>query len=311
MLDTDTFVTTLYVLVDDFCRARLPADPPRRGPAPALSRSEVLALSLFGQLRRFASESDFWRFARCRLRPLFPTLPCHSQYNRALRRHQEALVALSHHVVELLGSRACPYEALDRFGVAARWCGRRGAGWMPEAADVGYCSRLGFFQGFGVLTCVAPDGAVTGFAVAPASAKDQPLADAFLNARRNPRPDCPFAGQPALSGDYLGDRGFCGSRWRERWLALGANVICPPQGGPGKRPVWPPELFGWHAGLRQVVETVHRHLLDTFRLERERPHELRGFFARLSAKIALHNVCIWLNRRDGRNDLAFARLLDW
>jgi hypothetical protein len=41
MVDVDTFLTTLYVLIDDFCQASLPAEAPP-GPQAALRRSEVL-----------------------------------------------------------------------------------------------------------------------------------------------------------------------------------------------------------------------------------------------------------------------------
>jgi hypothetical protein len=60
-----------------------------------------------------------------------------------------------------------------------------------------------------------------------------------------------------------------------------------------------------------VVETVIGRLHGAFRLDRERPHDLGGFQARLAAKVALHNACCWLNRRHGRPALAVADLLGW
>ena len=39
-------------------------------------------------------------------------------------------------------------------------------------------------------------------------------------------------------------------------------------------------------------ETVYDTLYHTCRLDRERPHALKGFQARLAVKIALHNCCI-------------------
>ena len=45
--------------------------------------------------------------------------------------------------------------------------------------------------------------------------------------------------------------------------------------------------------------------------ERERPHTLPGFLARLAAKMALHKVCLWLNRGRGRPRLAGAELFGW
>ena len=63
MIDTDTFVTILYVLADDFCKANLPPDI-RPGPNASLSRSEVITLAVFGQWTRFESERGFYRFAQ-------------------------------------------------------------------------------------------------------------------------------------------------------------------------------------------------------------------------------------------------------
>ena len=78
MVDTDTFLTTLYVVVDDLCKGHLP--PERRlGPQPALSRSEVLTLAIFGQWQGFGSERGFYRYARRRLRSAFPRLPTRAQ----------------------------------------------------------------------------------------------------------------------------------------------------------------------------------------------------------------------------------------
>jgi hypothetical protein len=62
--------------------------------------------------------------------------------------------------------------------------------------------------------------------------------------------------------------------------------------------------------VRQSVETVYDKLFPTVRLDRERPHDLSGFRARLAAKIALHNFCIWVNEQLGRPRLAFTDLVD-
>jgi hypothetical protein len=98
MFDLDTFLTTLYVMADDFCREHLQPEPTLPGPAPALSRGEVITLAVFGQFARFASERDFWRFARQRLLGLFPTLPNRAQFNLLQRRHAPALTAFGLHL---------------------------------------------------------------------------------------------------------------------------------------------------------------------------------------------------------------------
>ena len=75
MVDVDTFLTTLYVMVDDFCHSYPPKTNP--GPEASLSESEVVSLAIFARWNRFTSERDFYRYARrltCEtLSPLCPT----------------------------------------------------------------------------------------------------------------------------------------------------------------------------------------------------------------------------------------------
>ena len=63
--------------------------------------------------------------------------------------------------------------------------------------------------------------------------------------------------------------------------------------------------------IRQIAETVYDKLFNTFGLYRERPHELGSLRARLAARVALHNFCMWLNEQLARPRLAFADLLEW
>ena len=142
MVDVDTFLTTLYVLVDDFCKTSLPPEP-HPGPPAALSRSEVVTLALFGQWQGFGSERGFYRYAQRHLRAAFPSLPAREQYNRQVRQQQAALVAFFLSLVQLLGAQRCAYEALDSAGVPPRDAKRRGAGWLPGLADSGWSHRLG------------------------------------------------------------------------------------------------------------------------------------------------------------------------
>ena len=309
MLDYDTFLLELYVSVDEFCKhsVKLPVHP---GPEPALSASEVLTLSIFGQWGHFASESSFYRFAQRRLRPLFPTLPARSQFNRQERQLQSVLEAFFLHLAQELKAQESPFEVLDRVGIATRWCGRRGGEWLHGYANRGLCNRLGFFHGLHLLSAVSAEGVLTGYGVGPGSAKDQPMAETLFALRQHPESRFGSVGVPAGSGTYVLDKGFSGPHLHRRWQAeYGAHIVCAPQKGHGSH--WPKALRRWVASLRQIVETVHEKLLQSFRLERERPHTLNGFFTRMAAKAGLHNFCIWLNRQYGRADLAFADLIDW
>jgi len=306
-MDMDTFVTTVYVMADDYCKSLKRRPPP--GAVPSLSLSEVVALAVVGQWGQFTSERAFYRYAARRLRQAFPDLPDRAQFNRLVRAATPWLTGFSHSLVAQLQARQCTYEALDTLGCATRNAQRRGNGWLAGEANIGYCNRLGWYEGLHVMTSVTPKGVITGFGCAPASTKEQPYAETFLAARASQPAGLPETGVPAL-GWYVTDNGFCGQVNQQRWEQLyGARVISPPQRS-HPRP-WPKPWRRWLSGLRQIVETVHDKLLNTFRLGRERPHQLLGFRARLAATVALHNFCIWLNRQLGRPWLAFADLIDW
>ena len=310
MVDIETFLTTLYVMSDDFCKWHLPAEALQPGPQASLSRSEVITLALFGQWVQFPSERAFYRYAQHHLRAAFPDLPDRSQFNRLMRAHCDAITAFGLYLVRLLHAQACLYEVLDSTAAVTRDAKRRGSGWLAGQADIGWSNRIGWYEGFHLLLCVTPMGVMSGFGFGSASTHDQHLAATLFAVRKTPSPRLPSAGLPA-HGSYVADKGKAFEQPHRRWRAeLQAAVVTPPH-QTSKRVRWPKALRRWLASIRQIIETVNDKLLNTFRLARERPHELTGFQARLAAKVSLHNFCIWFNLQLGRAPLAFAELLAW
>lgn len=308
MIDLDTFLTTLYVLVDDSIKSQ-PPTAPHPGPLASLSESEVVTLVMLSQWKQFPSERIFVRYALKHLRRAFPTMPHRSQLNRLIRAAHDRIVAVGQTLVTLLGSATQPYEVLDGMGVAVRNNRRIGPGWLDGMANTGWSNRLGWYDGFHVLTAVDPHGVVTGYGVAPASTKEQPYTDDFLAARAYPEVRLPMVGDPA-AGPYVADRGFEGRARHRHWFVdFGAEVLAPPRND--RKHPWPADWRAYHAHLRQIVEVAHGKWTEQFRLDDERPHTVAGFLARLAAIAALHNACIWINRQLGRAPLAFADLIDW
>ena len=309
MADLDTFLTPLYVNVDDYCKT-LPAPvAPRPGPAPSLSPSEVVTLALYARWGRWDGQRDFYRYAGRHLRAAFPRLPHRTQFNRLLRRHTALIAALALHFADLLAQPTDSYQILDTTAVPVRNAKRRGRSWFVGLADIGYSPRLGWYYGFHLLTAVSPAGAITGWGFGAASAKDQPLAEAFLALRLQPQGGYATVGRYS-SQPYLADGGFAGVERHARWGAeYGAQVLSPPNSN--SKVAYPREWRHWLTRLRQMVETGNDKLHNRFHLQSARPHTWQGLHAGIAATVGLHNFCIWLNRQLGRADLAFAELLDW
>jgi hypothetical protein len=308
MVDVDTFLTTLYVIVDDFCQSHPPKHS-QPGPDASLSSSEVVTLAIFSRWSRFSSERDFYRYAMRHLCDAFPTLPDRSQFNRLVRTHLDLIEEMALHLAEMMEAQRCPYEALDSSAMPIRDAKRRGSGWLAGCADIGWSNRLGWYEGFRLLMAVNPVGVITGFGFCAASATDQQVAETFFAVRHWPNRKLVSVGH-ASWGPYVADKGFEGIENHKRWLeCYEAQVIHPPKRN-SRRP-WSKRLRRWVASVRQIVESVYDKLFNTFGLHRERPHELQGLRARLAARVALHNFCIWLNEQLGRPRLSFADLLGW
>jgi hypothetical protein len=211
--------------------------------------------------------------------------------------------------VSILEVRKCAYEALDSSALPIRDAKRRGHGWLAGDADIGWSNSIGWYEGFSLLTSVDPTGVISGFCFGAASTADQQMAESFFAVRAYPNERLISAGS-ASSGPYMADKGFEGVENRLRWLHhYGARVIHPPKRN-SKKP-WSKRLRRWVASIRQIVESTCDKLFNTFGLWREGPHELQGLRARLAARAALHDFCIWLNDELGRPRLAFADLLGW
>jgi hypothetical protein len=207
-----------------------------------------------------------------------------------------------------LDGESSPYQVFDGMGVRVRNAKRRGGGWLEGQANIGHSNRLGWFEGFYVLIANTAKGTITGFGFGPASTNDRRMAETFLAKRAEPDPRLVSVGKAAPC-PYIADKGFAGRLWQAHWREeYGAETICVPE--KNVTHPWPKELRHWHAGIRQIAETVHGKLLEVFRLDRERPHAMDGFQARLAACVGLHNFCMWLNAQLGRNLLAFTEIAE-
>ncbi len=171
----DTFLTTLYVMVDDFCHSRPQKERPC-GPDASLDPSEVVTLAIFSRWSRFSSERDFYRYATAYLQAAFPTLPDRSQFNRSVRSQVRLLEEVALHLGAAMEAQSSPYQALDSSAMPVRDAKRRGEGWLAGSADIGWSNSLGWYEGFRLLVATDPTGVLTGFGFCAASIADQQVA---------------------------------------------------------------------------------------------------------------------------------------
>ncbi len=330
-LDLDTFLITVYCVVDELYKTQFAAHKPTRpGRKPELSDSEVLTLALLAQWEPHRSETAFMDYAVKHWRSYFPQLVSRSDFNRRLRDLAGVLCqlgpALHARTEQALGGTAA-YQVLDCVPVPLmRRCrGDRHRLFGREAAVGHGGSDDEWYYGVKLLASVTPQGTVSGFVLAPANTDDRWVAEALLCWRQDPTVPAPglaevsrvlgpshrrggkrrgptgplgwavSAGQPPDS-PYLADVGFRGQAWRAHWQAdYGAVVLLKSDylGAPSD-----PErrrARRWVSSLRQRVETVFEGLTDTFGLKFPRARSWWGLLARLGAKVAAFNLAIYVN----------------
>ena len=127
MLDVDTFLTTLYVMVDDFCQSR----PPKTRPVPMHPSPKVRSLPSPSSPGGPDSPASGTSTATPRPPPRSVPHPARSLAVQPLvRSHTELIEEMALHLAAHGGERQCPYEALDSSAMPVRDAKRRGNGWL-------------------------------------------------------------------------------------------------------------------------------------------------------------------------------------
>ena len=286
-MDLDSFLVSLYVLVDEWWKLDHASEQPKTGRPALLSDPEVITLAILAQWPRFRSERDFWRFAQVHLRPYFPRLCSQSQLNRRLRALASELRLLQRALAEELSEPSAVYRVLDTTLIPAivRVRASRKGLFAAQASFGRSASKTEWVYGFKVALVVDPEGIITAFGLAPAASDERPIGEALLASDRH--------------GAYLADKGFAGIEWERLWMEIyGALVAATPKDN--SRRAWSKADRRWASGKRQIIEGVIYQLKDFFSLERHRAKTLGGLLTRVAAKVAAYTCAQRLNGSLGR-----------
>ena len=287
--DLDTFVTALYVTIDDALRTRpeLRQWRPKVGLVPKLADAELVTLAVLQALLGFTSETRFLRHARGHLRHLFPYVPNQSGYNKRLRKAEAQLKA----VIRLLATDTDLWGddtwVMDSTPVE---CGRSRptalrsdlAGW----ASYGYCaSHSRWFWGLRLHLVCTPTGLPVTFALANPKIDEREVARDLFDAE----PGLLRPGQTILA-----DKGYA-SREFEAYLGEhGATLVRPATARERRRttPLLKP--------FRQLIESVNATLKTQLDLERHGGRTPGGVMTRVLQRLLALTAAIWHNAKSGQ-----------
>lgn len=288
--DLDTLATALYVRVDDLLKNtpdRVPVRP-RTGFAPKLSDSELVTLSVMQALLGYPSEARWLRFARARLRHLFPYLPAQPGYNKRLRK----LAGTIGWLIGALG-RDTPLWTDDVWVVdstpvecaRSRETVKRSD--LAGFAEYGYCaSHSRYFWGLRLHLVATLHGLPVGFALTGAKADERHTLQQIMT---DPAIASLCAGQT-----LIGDKNYFGAAFENDLTDTQIRLLRPARKGEPDRP-------GSHLfkPLRQVIESIFDTLKGQLDLERHGGRTPAGVIVRVWQRLLALTAAIWHNHHIG------------
>jgi Transposase DDE domain len=291
--DLDTFVTALYVAVDDALRTHphLRRWRPRVGLCPKISDAELLTLAVLAALWGFTSETRFLRHAKVHLTALFPYVPNQSGYNKRLRRSADQLGALVRLLAEDTGLWEDDVWIMDSTPVE---CGRSRPTVLRSAlagfASYGYCaSHSRWFWGLRLHLVCTPAGLPVTFALANPKIDEREVARDLFETE----PGLLRRGQVILA-----DKGYAAKEFETFLAERGATLVRPSMPREKDRPTSP-----YLKPLRQLIESVNATLKTQLDLEHHGGRTVVGVMTRVLQRLLALTAVIWHNHRTGHGPL--------
>lgn len=280
----EDFILLVYTIVDDLYHQFVPASVSHRRNVGAakMSDSEIITLSICGELLGIDFEKAWYSFVKRNYRHLFPTLCSRTRFNRTRRALLQVTELIRQKLPHSFPIPTSRYFVIDSFPLPvckfgrARYC----RSFRGDGANYGRCpSKKETYFGFKVHALITLEGYITAFEITPASVDDREGLRDFAQDR------------PGLV--VLGDKGYTGESLQEDMLARG---ICLMSLKPSNyRKNWPREIRQLIFRFRRRVETVFSQLSEQLNAERVLAKSFRGLCTRLQNKVLGHNLCMAFN----------------
>lgn len=282
-MTTEDLLSVLFCAIDDWVQQH--GLPPRPGPVPTCTGSEILTFAVARELLGYTSERHFRRVLRRDWRHLFPHVPAQSELNRRTRWLSGALELLRQHWLADLPNALGHWFTIDTTPLPVKHPSRvRGVDdWIgPDElhASFGRCAaKAEWFYGFRV-------------------ALDGPLIDpvpwvwALVPAAGNERDAAALLLEGAHDLHLLTDKGFRGRAFAASLAAQRITLLTPPT--KPERATLSQRLRRFIAGHRNRIESGINTLKDRFHLEQHRAKTFHGLLTRLMAKLAALTIrAVW------------------
>ena len=281
----EDFILISYVMIDELYKQYAPQEVIKRKNISKvkLSDSEIITISICGELAGIDSENSWYNFVKKNYRYLFPDLCCRSKFNRKRRDLLQVTELIREKLFRFFNVGSHDYYIVDSFPLEVCKFGRAHfcRSFKSDGANYGKCpSKKETYFGFKVHALITLDGFITAFDITPASTDDREGLRDLMGE------------QYSLS--VIGDKGYVGEQLREDMEYQNICLLALKRNNSKIR--WSKPFRQMIFKFRRRVETVFSQLSQQLNAERVLAKTFRGLCTRLVNKILAYDLAWLINK---------------
>lgn len=283
--DLKDFVTVTFVIIDDFYQKVTSTHIKNRRniDKAIMSDSEIITLSIVGELLTIDSEKAWFGFCTKNLKDLFPKFCTRTRFHRTRKSLFKVVDEIRKEITKFLNYQYDEYRIMDSMPIPVCKFGRAHFNkTFSHKAAYGKCvSKKETYYGFKLHALIALDGYLTDFTLTPGNIDDR---IAVWELTEN-----------LQFSTVIGDKGYVGDK-----LALNLksensiNLISLKRSN--SKSLIPKRFRQMIFKARRRVETSFSQLSEQLNIQRVLAKSMWGLTSRINNKILDHNICYFINK---------------
>ena len=292
---TDLF-TNIFVIIDDIYNEIIPIGIRNRRNIKdsKLSDSEIITISIVGELLTIDSEKSFFSLLKREYKELFPRLGDRTRFNRTKRNLHLVISKIRRYISEFMQLYSNNIRVIDSMPIPVCEFGRAHfSKCFKGEASYGICaSKKETYFGFKFHALTTVDGFLTDYVITPANIDDRNAVWDLCDKYR--------------SISIIGDKGYINKRLTPE-LKSERDIDLLFLKRENSRDNYPKEVRQLLFKVRRRIETSFSQLTEQLNLNKVKSKSMLGFMTRTSIKVLAHNISFLINKLM-RNDDSMAKI---
>ena len=292
---TDLF-TNIFVIIDDIYNEIIPIGIRNRRNIKdsKLSDSEIITISIVGELLTIDSEKSFFSLLKREYKELFPRLGDRTRFNRTKRNLHVVISQIRGYISEFMQLYSNNIRVIDSMPIPVCEFGRAHfSKCFKGEASYGICaSKKETYFGFKFHALTTVDGFLTDYVITPANIDDRNAVWDLCDKYR--------------SISIIGDKGYINKRLTPE-LKSERDIDLLFLKRENSRDNYPKEVRQLLFKVRRRIETSFSQLTEQLNLNKVKSKSILGFITRTSIKVLAHNISFLINKLM-KNDDSMAKI---